>query len=103
MYVSKTDRNELLGLLKQTGSREPDVLHATKQGYLKSLTGIYKDAPIACYLFAALCVLSIFGAPLAFGCVWGARWFKNRFKSNEQAAEAVVQEFLAAPARDAVG
>ena len=91
---TRLDKQSVIGTLKSSGSRDPDVLHAQKQQliaparHLKLLGYICLAAGA---FFTVTVVLAIVGIPsMIFG------WWVQRFgKRNIQTVEAAYAEFLA--------
>jgi hypothetical protein len=90
----KLDKQSVIGTLKATGSRDPDILHAQKQ----KLLAPNKNLKILSYiligggaLLTLTFILAIAGIPLALFGLW--MW---RFSSRNMAAvEAGYSEYLA--------
>jgi hypothetical protein len=90
----KLDKQSVIGTLKATGSRDPDILHAQKQ----KLLAPNKNLKILAYilvgggaLLTLTFILAIAGIPLALFGLWMWR-FSSR---NIAAVEAGYSEYLA--------
>jgi hypothetical protein len=91
---TKVDKQSVIGTLKATGSRDPDVLYAQKQ----KLLAPNKNLKILSYmllaggvLLALTVILAIAGIPLALFGAW-ILWFSKR---NIAAIEAGFSEYSA--------
>lgn len=91
---TKLDAQTVIGTLKATGSRDPDVLHAQKRELLAPASQL-KLLGIICGVIGAFftitVILALFGIPcMIFG------WFCWSFgKKNMQAVETGYAEYLA--------
>jgi hypothetical protein len=99
---TKMDRQSVIGALKATGSRDPDILYSQKTELL-SLAKQLKLLGIICMVggafFTITVILAIAGIPLAiFG--W---WCWSFGKKNIAAVEAGYAEYLASSAAASAG
>lgn len=91
------DRQDVIGTLKATGSRDPDVLYAQKKTLLQAvrfpkMAGTY--LMIVGALCTALVLLAFIGIPLLIAG-W---WLRRRGVRNIETVEAAYSEFVASPA-----
>jgi hypothetical protein len=94
---AKLDRSVVVGMLKMTGSRDPDVLHMQKQALLQRAKRLrlYGILSIVTGVISTLTLLlAIFGIPLA---IFGA-WTCLRASRNIAAVEAGWTDYLGMPA-----
>ncbi len=93
----KLDRQMVLGFLKSTGSRDPDVLHTQKAALLSAarfpkVAGIY--LMILGGLMTVLILTAVVGIPLlAIG--W---WLRGRGAKNVKVVEDTYAEYVGAVA-----
>jgi hypothetical protein len=86
-------REQVMGALKSTGSRDPDVLLAAKEEFASNYRPIkwFGIWGMVCgVLMTLLIVLAPLGIPLFFLGIW---WFK-RAKKNSALIEATYAEYL---------
>jgi hypothetical protein len=91
---TKIDKQSVIGTLKATGSRDPDILHAQKQ----KLLAPNKNLLILSYicigggiLLSLTVILAIAGIPIALFGLWVWRFSSK----NIAAVEAGYSEYLA--------
>ena len=94
---ARLDRQGVLGIFKATGSRDPDVLHATKERLLaqpKQLKLLGMISLVIGAFFTVTFILAIAGIPaMLFG------WWLRRFGAgNIEAIEAGYSDFMASAA-----
>lgn len=91
---TRMDRQSVLGILKATGTRDPDVIHAQKQKLLapsKNLKMVSYILVGGGVLFTLTVVVAFAGIPLGLFGLW--MW---RFSSkNIAVVEAACNEYLA--------
>jgi len=88
-----TDRKSVVGTLKATGSRDPDVLHAQKQ----TLLAPYKHLKLLAQLSAgigALFTITIFMAWFGIPLLLGAWWLWRFQARNAAAVEDGYAEYM---------
>ena len=91
----KLDRQSVIGFLKSTGTRDPDVLHTQKRSLVSAakfpkLVGVY--LMILGALMTAMILLAPIGIPvLIFG--W---WMRRRGVKNLEAVEEGYAEYVGA-------
>jgi len=94
---AKLDRQSVIGIFKSTGSRDPDVLHATKERLLTQPKQL-KLLGMICLLigafFTVTFILAIAGIPaMLFG------WWLRRFGANNIGAiEEGYADYIASAA-----
>lgn len=92
---SKLDKQSVIGALKATGSRDPDILHSQKNQLLsapKNLKMLGIILMVGGAFFTVTVILAIAGIPLA---IFG--WFCWNFgKKNIAAVEEGYAEYLGA-------
>jgi hypothetical protein len=89
----KMDRQMVLGFLKSTGSRDPDVLHTQKASLLSAarfpkMAGIY--LMVLGGLLTVLILTAIIGLPM-IGLGW---WLRGRGVRNVQVVEETYNEYV---------
>ena len=87
-------RQQVIGLLKATGSRDPDVLLAAKEDMLASVKPVKVMAfvPLIC---GALLTLTVIGAFLGIPAFLGGLWLWFRGRKNVRTVEGAYHEYLA--------
>ncbi len=95
----KLDKQTVIGELKKVGSRDPDVLHNTKQ-HIMTMAKFPKHVGTYIMVMGGLCtvmiLLAFIGIPL-LGFGW---WLRKRGNQNVQVAEEAWNEFTgSAPAK----
>ena|SRR5437867_3299279 len=91
--LSLVKRQHVLGALKATGSRDPDVLFATKEALLdpvRPLRIIGLWGYVAGGLATALVLTAFLGIPL----IVFSWWMRRRGKRNLETIEAAYAEYL---------
>ena len=91
---TRIDAQSVIGALKATGSRDPDVLHAQKQELLApynhlKLLGII--GMVCGAFFTITFILAIFGIP----CLIASWWCWNFGKKNIEAVESGYAQYIA--------
>jgi hypothetical protein len=89
----KLDRSMVIGYLKSTGSRDPDVLHTQKSEILSAakfpkMAGVY--LMVLGGLMTMLILTAFIGIPLLI-LGW---WMRRRGVSNVQVVDAAYAEYL---------
>ena len=90
---TKLDKQSVIGTLKATGSRDPDILHAQKQKLLapaKNLKILAIILIVSGILFTLTVILAIAGIPFALFGIW--LWFFST--KNIAAVESGYAEYL---------
>ena len=88
-----TDRKSVVGTLKATGSRDPDVLHAQKQTLLAPYKHL-KLLAMICGGSGALFTLMIFMAWIGIPLLLFAWWLWRFQARNSAAVEAGYSEYM---------
>jgi hypothetical protein len=91
------NRQEVIGNLKATGSRDPDVLYAQKSILLQAVR-FPKLAGTSLMIVGALCTLLMVLAFIGIPLLIGGWWLRRRGVRNIQTVEAAYSEFVASPA-----
>jgi hypothetical protein len=89
----KLDKQMVLGFLKSTGSRDPDVLHTQKASLMSAarfpkMVGIY--LMVLGGLMTIMILTAIIGIPM-IGLGW---WLRGRGVKNVQIVEETYNEYL---------
>jgi hypothetical protein len=89
----KLDKQMVLGFLKSTGSRDPDVLHTQKASLMSAarfpkMVGIY--LMVLGGLMTIMILTAIIGIPM-MGLGW---WLRGRGVKNVQIVEETYNEYL---------
>jgi hypothetical protein len=89
----KVDKQMVLGFLKSTGSRDPDVLHTQKASLMSAarfpkMVGIY--LMVLGGLMTIMILTAIIGIPM-MGLGW---WLRGRGVKNVQIVEETYNEYL---------
>lgn len=89
----KLDKSQVIGYLKSTGSRDPDIIH-TQKAALVSLAKFPKYVGIYLMVIGALCtaliLLAFIGIPL-IGLGW---WMRSRGVKNMETVEIGYAEYV---------
>lgn len=89
------DKQTVIGALKASGSKDPDVLYTTKKQLIQQCRGlhIYSWIPIICGVLLSLTIIGAFiGLPfLALGI-----WLRMKTGKSLRIAEETYNEYLAA-------
>ena len=87
-------RPQVIGLLKATGSHDPDVLLAAKEDVLAAVKPVKFMAfvPLLCGVLLTLTIIGAFiGIPMFLGGLW--LWFRGR--KNVRTVEGAYRDYLA--------
>jgi hypothetical protein len=87
------DKKSVVGTLKATGSRDPDVLHAQKQTLLAPYKHLKLLAQIS-FGVGALMTLTIFMAWFGIPVLLGAWWLWRFQARNSEAVEEGYTEYM---------
>ena len=90
---SKVDKQSVIGTLKATGSRDPDVLHASKATMLSTLR-LPKLAGALVIFCGVLLSLTIIGAFLGIPMILMGWFFRRRGSHNVAMVEAGYADYL---------
>ena len=91
----KFDRPTVIGHLKATGSRDPDVLHA-QRAEIMSAAKFPKLAGIYIMVMGALLTITILGAFIGIPLLGLGWWMRRRGVANITVAEAAYAEYVGA-------
>lgn len=91
---ARLDKQSVIGTLKASGSRDPDVLHAQKAALLGPLK-IPRIAGVICILSGAFLTLTLIGAFIGIPMILFGWWFWRRGGKNIAAVESGYTEYLA--------
>jgi hypothetical protein len=98
----KLDKSMVIGELKSTGSKDPDVLH-TKLVHIRTMAAFPKNVGLYIMVMGAACtaliLLAFIGIPLLF-LGW---WIRRRGVNNLVVVEEGWNEFMGNPAARVVG
>jgi hypothetical protein len=84
---------EVLGSLKSTGSRDPDVLFAAKQALLETVKPL-KVMGIWAYITGGLCTVMILLAFIGIPLLFFGWWVRRRATQNIETIESTFTEYL---------
>jgi hypothetical protein len=90
---TKLDKQGVIGILKATGSRDPDVLHAQKERMLAHPKNL-KMLAIICFACGGLLTLTIFMAFFGIPIVLFGWWLWNYSAKNITAVETGYAEYV---------
>lgn len=95
--IFSIDRQGAIGELKTAGTRDPDILHATKANLIAAvkfprMMGTYV------MLMGGLLSLTIIGAFLGIPMLLAGWWLRRKGVRNIETVEAAYAEFTKAPA-----
>ena len=90
---AKVDKQTVIGTLKATGSKDPDVLHAQKTTILTTVK-FAKLAGALLMLCGVLLTLTIIGAFLGIPAFLFGWWFRSRGNNNIRTVEESYSEYL---------
>ena len=93
----RLDKQTVIGFLKSTGTRDPDVLH-TQRMKIVSAAKFPKLAGTYVMVLGGLCTLLILLAPIGIPALAFGWWMRRRGVHNLEAVEEAWAEFSAAPA-----
>jgi hypothetical protein len=93
----KLDKSQVIGFLKSSGSRDPDVLHTHKAQILSAakfpkLVGVYL------MVLGGLCTILILLAPIGIPLLGFGYWMRRRGVNNLKAVDAGYAEYVGASA-----
>ncbi|MEO8451543.1 MAG: hypothetical protein ABI647_17245 [Gemmatimonadota bacterium] len=91
---SKVDKQTVIGTLKATGSKDPDVLHAQKTTILTTVK-FGRLAGALLMFCGVLLTLTILGAFLGIPAFLIGWWFRSRGSKNLATVEEGYSEYLA--------
>jgi hypothetical protein len=94
---AKLDKRTVTGILKATGSRDPDVLHAERNKLL-SLPKIHKFMGIGLIAVGALMTLTIIGAVVGVPSVLAGWWLRRLAVRNLATIEAGYADYTGSAA-----
>ena len=93
----KLDKQAVIGHLKATGSRDPDVLHTQKE-VLMSAAKFPKLAGVYVMVMGGLCCLLILLIPIGIPLLGLGWWMRKRGIRNIQAVDEGFAEYTGLPA-----
>lgn len=94
MIVAKLERQQVLGALKATGSRDPDILFATKEGLLAD-TRKHKLLGIVPLIIGTIMTITIIGAIVGIPMLIFGFVVRSSLKRNIEVADSALAEFMA--------
>ena len=88
------DRQTVIGALKASGSKDPDVLYTTKKKLIEQTRGLrmWSWIPIIC---GVLLTLTIIGAFIGIPMIIIGIWLRMKTGKNLRIAEEAYNEYLA--------
>ena len=89
---AKLTKQEVIGTLKATGSRDKDVLYAAKEGQLK-VAWLPKFCGTIGMIAGVGLSLTIIGAPIGIPMFFAGWWLRRRGTSSIEAVEAAYKEY----------
>ncbi len=89
----KVDKQSVIGSLKATGSRDPDVLHAAKASLMSPLK-IPRIAAFVVGFSGIFLTITLIGAFIGIPMLFVAWWFWRRGGKNIAAVEEGYAEYL---------
>jgi uncharacterized membrane protein YgdD (TMEM256/DUF423 family) len=92
---TKLTKQEVIGVLKATGSRDKDVLYAAKEGQLK-LAWLPKFSGTIFMIAGVGLTLTIIGSPIGIPMFFAGWWLRRRGTTSSEAVEAAYTEYTAA-------
>jgi hypothetical protein len=93
----KLDKPTVIGFLKSTGTRDPDVLH-TQRMKLTSAAKFPKLVGVYIMVMGALCTLLIVLAPIGIPLFFFGWWMRRRGVQNLEIVEEGWAEYAGAAA-----
>ena len=90
---ARVDKQSVIGTLKSSGSRDPDVLHAQKTSLMSPLK-IPRIAGVVCIGSGAFLTITIIGAFIGIPMIFVGWWFWRRGGKNIAAVEEGYAEYL---------
>jgi hypothetical protein len=91
------DKTTVIGFLKSTGSRDPDVLYTQKKN-LESAAKFPKYAGVYIMVIGALMTVMIITAFIGIPLLILGWWMRRRGVRNIEAVEAAYQEYVGSAA-----
>jgi hypothetical protein len=91
---SKLNKQEVIGVLKATGSRDKDVLYAAKEGLLKVARQTRFNGTILMIVGVGL-TITIIGSPIGIPMFFAGWWLRRRGTTSIEAVEAAYKECTA--------
>ncbi len=91
---SKFDKQEVIGRLKATGSRDKDVLFTVKTDIIK-ISGMTKFKGTVAMVAGVMLTITILGAILGIPLLIVGWWLRKRGVSNIEVTEAAYKEYIA--------
>jgi hypothetical protein len=89
----KLDRSMVIGYLKSTGSRDPDVLH-TQKAEILSAAKFPKMAGVYLMVMGGLLTITILGAFIGIPLLGLGWWMRSRGVSNLAVVDAAYSEYV---------
>jgi hypothetical protein len=89
----KLDRQMVIGYLKSTGSRDPDVLH-TQKAEILSAAKFPKNAGVYLMVLGGLMTIMILTAFIGIPLLILGWWMRRRGVANVQVVEATYAEYV---------
>jgi hypothetical protein len=93
MVVPKLDRQQVIGALKATGSKDRDVLYAKRSELLIESMRM-KLLPIFAYVVGGTMTVTIIGAVIGIPILLFGRAVKRTINGNIEVADAALAEYL---------
>lgn len=90
---SLVSRQQVLGALKATGSKDPDVLFAAKQTLLEPVKPL-KFIGIWAYVTGGLATILILTAIIGIPLIFFGWWARRRGRTNIETIESAFSEYL---------
>lgn len=90
----KTNKQEAIGVLKATGSRDKDILYAAKQGQIKQASFPKFHGTLLMVAGGLICI-TIIGIPAGIFMLGFGWWLRNRGITSAKAIEEAYQEYTA--------
>jgi ABC-type Fe3+ transport system permease subunit len=90
---SLVHREQVIGALKATGSRDPDVLFAAKQALLEPVKPL-KFIGIWAYVMGVILCILILTAILGIPLIFFGWWVRKRATQNINTIESAYTEYL---------
>ena len=89
----KLDKSQVIGYLKATGSRDPDVIHTQKTN-LMSLAKFPKHVGVYLMVVGGLCTVLILLAFIGIPLIFLGWWMRRRGVKNVEMVENGYAEFM---------
>ncbi len=90
---SVVTRQQVLGALKATGSKDPDVLYAAKQELLEPVKPL-KFIGLWAYVTGGLTTLLILTAIIGIPLLFFGWWTRRRARTNIETIESAFNEYM---------